>query len=83
MGATIAPAFQAPNWAMMLCGEFGSSSATRSPFLTPCATSAAPNAFVNCSRRAYDMRVPLKISAVWSGRWRTVSLITSSNVHSG
>ena len=84
IGAAIAPAFQTPSWAMMLWGEFGTQQ--RHPLALLDA--------LGHERRAERIgqlletprtttRVPLKISAVWSGRWRTVSLRTSRSVHSG
>jgi len=36
-GATMAPIFQAANWAMANCGQLGSKSAIRSPRVTPSA----------------------------------------------
>ncbi len=41
MGATMAPAFQAPIWPITACGQLGITSATRSPFCTPSSRSAA------------------------------------------
>ena len=56
----MAPSFQAPSSAMKNCGQFGSSSATRSPRATPSAASAAAQASLSALERAVAERRALE-----------------------
>ena len=68
IGTAMAPAFQLPNSPMTICGEFGSSSATRSPFWIPNWTRAAASVSLRRSNSAYEMEVPLKVYNVLNNK---------------
>src|SRR3712207_6135797 len=63
----MAPSRSAAKNAMTFCGQFGSTSATRSPFCTPRPASAVANRSTESFSSRYVIRVPRNASAVVVG----------------